>query len=46
MIDARDGSLIAGHGAGSTADVSRCIVADINPDSPDFEYWSSLDAGF
>ena len=45
VIDARDGSLIAGHGAGSTADVGRCIVADINPDSPDFEYWSSLDAG-
>ncbi|EKJ89492.1 Rhamnogalacturonan endolyase YesW [Bacteroides finegoldii] len=40
-IDARDGSLIAGHGTG-TADVGRCAVADINPENPGFEYWSSL----
>lgn len=45
VIDARDGSLITGHGAGSTTDVGRCIVADIDPDSPDFEYWSSLNSG-
>ena len=42
VIDARDGGLITGHGAGSTTDVGRCIVADIDPDSPNFEYWSSL----
>ena len=45
MIDARDGGLITGHGAGSTTDVGRCIVADIDPDSPNFEYWSSLQEG-
>lgn len=45
VIDARDGSLITGHGAGSGEDVGRCIVADIDPDSPDFEYWSSLHEG-
>ena len=42
---ARDGGLITGHGAGSTTDVGRCIVADIDPDSPNFEYWSSLQEG-
>lgn len=45
VIDARDGSLITGHGAGSTEDVGRCIVADVDPDSPDFEYYSSLQSG-
>lgn len=45
VIDAGDGSLITGHGAGSTSDVGRCIVADVDPDSPDFEYWSSLQEG-
>lgn len=45
VIDARDGGLITGHGAGSTTDVGRCIVADIDPDSPNFEYWSSLQEG-
>lgn len=45
VIDARDGSLITGHGAGSASDVGRCIVADIDPDSPNFEYWSSLHEG-
>jgi rhamnogalacturonan endolyase len=45
VLDAATGELITGHGAGSTADVGRCIVADIDPDSPDFEYWSSLQEG-
>lgn len=45
VIDARDGGLITGHGAGSNTDVGRCIVADIDPDSPNFEYWSSLQEG-
>ena len=45
VIDARDGGLITGHGAGPTTDVGRCIVADIDPDSPNFEYWSSLQEG-
>lgn len=40
-IDARDGSLITGHGTG-IADVGRCIVADVDPKNPGFEYWSSL----
>ena len=34
VIDARDGSLIAGHGAGDHGDVGRSIVADIDPASP------------
>ncbi|HJD76909.1 MAG TPA: hypothetical protein K8W04_12760 [Bacteroides reticulotermitis] len=45
VIDAATGNLIVGHGAGSVADVGRCIVADVDPDSPDFEYWSSLQEG-
>lgn len=45
MIDARNGSLIAGHGAGMQGDVGRSIVADIDPDNPGFEYWSSLNTG-
>lgn len=45
VIDARDGTLITGHGAGSSADVGRCAVADLDPDSPGFEYWSSLGTG-
>lgn len=45
VIDARDGSLIAGHGAGDHGDVGRSIVADIDPDSPNFEYWSSINSG-
>ena len=44
VIDARDGSLITGHGTG-TADVGRCAVADVDPNSPGFEYWSSLGEG-
>ena len=45
VIDARDGTLITGHGAGKNGDVGRCIVADVDPDSPDFEYYSSLQSG-
>ena len=48
VIDARDGSLITGHGKNlpaSGSDVGRCIVADIDSDSPDFEYWSSAQQG-
>lgn len=45
VIDAKTGSLIAGHGAGKNGDVGRCIVADVDPDSPDFEYYSSLQSG-
>lgn len=45
VIDARDGSLIAGHGAGPNGDVGRSIVADVDPNSPNFEYWSSLNSG-
>ena len=48
MIDARDGSLITGHGKGlppKESDVGRCIVADVEPNSPDFEYWSSAQQG-
>lgn len=43
VIDARDGSLIAAHGAGKNGDVGRCLVADIDPDSPNMEYWSSME---
>ncbi|WP_294548695.1 hypothetical protein [uncultured Bacteroides sp.] len=45
VIDAKTGKFITGHGKGSTADVGRCIVADVDPDSEDFEYWSSLGEG-
>lgn len=45
VIDAKTGSLIVGHGAGKNGDVGRCIVADVDPDSPDFEYYSSLQSG-
>ena len=45
VIDARDGSLITGHGAGRNGDVGRCIVGDVDPDSPGFEYYSSLQSG-
>lgn len=48
VIDARDGSLITGHGKGlppKESDVGRCIVADVEPNSPDFEYWSSAQQG-
>ena len=45
VIDAKTGRLIAGHGAGKNGDVGRCIVADVDPDSPDFEYYSSLQSG-
>lgn len=45
VLDAATGNLITGHGAGSQGDVGRCIVADIDPDSPGFEYWSSLREG-
>lgn len=45
VLDAATGKLISGHGAGSQADVGRCMVADIDPVSPGFEYWSSLQEG-
>lgn len=45
ILDARNGNLISGHGAGPSGDVGRSIVADIDPDSPNFEYWSSLNTG-
>lgn len=45
VLDAATGNLISGHGAGSQADVGRCIVADIDPLSAGFEYWSSLQEG-
>lgn len=48
VINARDGSMITGHGRNLPVDVSdvgRCIVADVDPDSPDFEYWSSTQEG-
>ena len=45
VIDARDGSLISAHGAGKRGDVGRCIVADVDPDSPNMEYWSSMNSG-
>ena len=45
VIDARNGNLITGHGAGKNGDVGRCIVADVDPDSPGFEYYSSLQSG-
>lgn len=48
VIDARDGSMITGHGRNlpvDASDVGRCIVADVDPDSPDFEYWSSTQEG-
>lgn len=31
VIDARNGNLITGHGAGKNGDVGRCIVADVDP---------------
>lgn len=45
VIDARDGSHITGHAYGGNADVGRCIVADVDPNSPNFEYWSSVQEG-
>ena len=48
VMNARDGSMITGHGRNLPADASdvgRCIVADVDPDSPDFEYWSSTQEG-
>lgn len=45
VIDAKDGSLINGHAPGMNGDVGRCIVADVDPDSPGFEYWSSVQSG-
>lgn len=45
VIDACDGSLISAHGAGKRGDVGRCIVADVDPDSPNMEYWSSMNSG-
>lgn len=48
VIDARDGSLITGHAQGlpkEDSDIGRCIVADVDPNSPDFEYWSSAQQG-
>ena len=45
VVDARDGSLIAAHGAGDQGDVGRSIVADIDSESPNFEYWSSMNSG-
>ena len=48
VIDARNGSMITGHGKNlpvDASDVGRCIVADVDPDSPDFEYWSSTQEG-
>ena len=48
VINARDGSMITGHGRNlpvDASDVGRCIVADVDPDSPDFEYWSSTQEG-
>lgn len=41
VIDARNGNLITGHAVGKAGDVGRCIVADIDPKNPGFEYWSS-----
>lgn len=48
VINARDGSMITGYGRNlpvDASDVGRCIVADVDPDSPDFEYWSSTQEG-
>lgn len=45
VVNAKDGELISGHGAGSGSDVGRSIVADIIPESEGFEYWSSLQEG-
>ncbi|WP_294553469.1 hypothetical protein [uncultured Bacteroides sp.] len=45
VIDAKTGKLITGHGLGKNGDVGRCIVGDVDPDSPDFEYYSSLQSG-
>lgn len=48
VIDARDGSLITGHAQGlpqNESDIGRCIVADVDSDNPDFEYWSSAQQG-
>ena len=30
---------------GKRGDVGRCIVADVDPDSPNMEYWSSMNSG-
>ncbi|MCD8166918.1 MAG: hypothetical protein LUE93_12875 [Bacteroides sp.] len=42
-IDARNGETMNGHGM--DGDVGRCIVADIDPENPGFEYWSSDNSG-
>lgn len=41
VIDAKTGKLITGHAPGNNGDIGRCIVADVDPDNPGFEYWSS-----
>lgn len=45
MFDAATGKFLYGHGQGSNGDVGRCLVADVDPDSPGCEYWSSLGTG-
>lgn len=45
VMDAATGQFLFGHGAGNSGDVGRCLVADIDPESPGCEYWSSLGTG-
>lgn len=47
ILDAATGALITGHGQNlpGDGDVGRSIVADIDPNSPGFEYWSSAQLG-
>lgn len=39
LHDARDGSVIWNKVADDNVDMGRCMVADIDPSSPGFEYW-------
>lgn len=43
--DAASGKLIFGLPGGPKVDVGRCLVADIDPDSPGCEIWSSASGG-
>lgn len=45
MIDARDGGLLPAMERVRLLMSVVVIVADIDPDSPNFEYWSSLQEG-
>lgn len=44
VVDAATGAFISGHGV-TNEDVGRCMVAKVDPDSPECLFWSSLGQG-